>query len=187
MLEITIPEGEFFIESTGEFIHVKETKLQLEHSLISVRKWESKWHKPFLSARKNDEKTLEETIDYIRCMTLNKGINPDMYFYMPPAVIDEIVNYIHDPHTATWFASGNDMIGAQKSKNEIVTAEIIYWWMVDLGIPIELERWPLNQLLTLIKVINEKHSPKKKRSPMEIMMENDRLNKERRAKMGTKG
>lgn len=130
---------------------------------------------------------MEQTLDYIRCMTLNKGVDEKVYLYIPMDVVNKIIEYIQDPHTATWFASGSTRIGAQKNKNEIVTAEIVYWWMVDLGIPIELERWPLQQLLTLIRVIDEKHAPKKKRSPMEIAIENDRLNKERRAKSGSKG
>lgn len=189
MLEVTIPENEVFNESTEEFIYIPFTKLQLEHSLISVRKWESKWHVPFLTPKKGEDKSLIQTIDYIRCMTLNKNVNPNVYLYLPSDVVEKIVKYIKDPHTATWFSGGKDTrVGAQKTNQEIITAEIIYWWMVDLGIPIELERWPLNQLLTLIKVINEKHSPtKKKRPPMDVALERARLNAERRAKFGTNG
>lgn len=182
MLQITIPKEEIFDEKSGQFLHVKETKLQLEHSLISLRKWESKWHKPFL---KKDEKTNEELLDYIRCMTLTPNVDPDVYYFIPPEVHEEIQNYIEDPMTATWF-SEDEKKGASGHR-KIVTAELIYYWMITLNIPVEFQKWHLNQLLTLIRVINAENEPRKKMSQKAILARNKRLNAQRRAKYNTKG
>lgn len=184
MLEIIIPGGMLFIEQTEEFIEIKETKLQLEHSLIAIKKWESKWHKPFLG--KEDEKTTEEIIDYIRCMTINHVSDKTIYNYIPKESIKEVIDYIKNPMTATWF-SKNRSGGPAKTNTEIITNEIIYYWMVSLNIPFECQKWHINQLLTLIKVVNIKNSPKKKMSKKEEFEQRRALNKARRAKYNSKG
>lgn len=190
MLEIVIPEQhyEYFDDVKNEFgeVNVKETKLQIEHSLISLKKWEQTWHKPFLG---NSEKTYEELSDYIRCMTLNHGVDQEVYHWIPKDVLEKIVEYIKDPMTATWFKK-NSLIGAQKVINgqkEIVTAEIIYYWMITLNVPVEFEKWHLNQLLTLIKVINVKNSKQEKKDPREAARERAALNAKRRAEFNSKG
>lgn len=184
MLEVVIPGDEVYIEATNSFTEgTKDVRLQLEHSLISLKKWESKWHKPFLG---KEDKTYEEVIDYIRCMTINKVADPDVYFRIPKSVIGEINRYITDDMTATWF-SNNTTVGASKSKNEIITNEIIYYWMIELGIPPEYQKWHLNQLLTLIKVVSIKKSPKKKMSRKEEAQQRAALNAARRAKYHSKG
>ncbi len=187
MLEITIPEQhyEFFDESKEEFlppVDVKETKIQIEHSLISLKKWEQKWHKPFLS---EDEKTYEEIIDYVRCMTLNHGIDPNVYNYIPKNVIEDIIEYIKEPMTATWFK--DDLSSSTRSSREAITAEIIYYWMIALSIPIEFEKWHLNQLFTLIKVVNIKNGKQTKMDPRTAAKERAALNKIRREKYKSKG
>lgn len=176
MLEITIPAQELFDDHNEIFIQVKETTLQLEHSLISVHKWEKKWHVPFLGS---EEKTDEQIRDYIRCMTLNKNIDPKIYYYIPPNVLTEIFDYIENPMTATWFSEekGPKMFGGKK---EIITAEIVYYWMVTLNIPVQFEKWHLNSLLTLIRVINIKNTPPKKMSKRDTLAQYARLNAERR-------
>lgn len=188
MLEIVIPEQHYepFDDQKQEFlpnIDIKETHIQLEHSLISLKKWEQKWHKPFL---KDDEKTYDEIIDYVRCMTLNHGIDPEIYNWIPKDVMEEIVKYINDPMTATWFKD-NGLIGAQKSSREIVTAEIIYYWMISLNIPVEFQKWHLKQLLTLIKVVNIKNQPSKKVDKQTAARERAALNKKRREQLKSKG
>lgn len=187
MLEITIPEQhyEFLDEKTNEIfnVDVKKTVLQMEHSLISLKKWEQKWHKPFL---KDEEKTKEELIDYFRCMTLNGKYDPDIYNWIPVDVTEKIMEYIKDPMTATWF-SKNSLVGAQKNPREQVTAEIIYYWMISLSIPVEFEKWHLNQLLTLIKVVNIKNGNSKKMDKQAAARERAALNATRRAKYNTKG
>ena len=183
MLTVTIPGFEAFNQNTNEFVEVKETKLQLEHSLISLKKWEQRWHKPFLS---EEEKTMEETLDYIRCMTINPGVDDEIYKYIPNKIIQEITKYIRDPMTATWF---NDpgKVGAQKSKNEVVTAEIIYYWMISLNIPVEFQKWHLNTLLTLIRVVSVKNAPKDKMDKATWAKQRASLNAARKAKFHTHG
>lgn len=183
MLEISIPAQKLFVEETGEFLHVKEVKLQLEHSLISVQNWEKKWHKPFLG---KDEKTPEEILDYIRCMTITPNVDPMTYHVLPGKEIEKIKAYIDDPMTATWFSDKNGGIG-NNGKKEIITAEIIYYWMITLQIPQEYRKWHLNQLLTLIRVISIKNAPSKKMSKNDILRQNAQLNAARRAKHRTKG
>lgn len=183
MLTVTIPDYEGFNEETQEFVNVKGTTLQLEHSLISLKKWEQKWHIPFLG---KDEKTIEQTIDYIRCMTITPNVNNDVYKYIPKTVVDQITNYISDPMTATWF-SDNNTVGAQRHKGEVVTAEIIYYWMIECGIPVEFQKWHLNSLLTLIRVINIKRQPNKKMGKKEWASQRSALNAARRAKSHSAG
>lgn len=182
MLEIVIPANEFFDEKKEEFITVKETRLKLEHSLISLKKWESKWHKPFLG---NNTKTNEELMDYVRCMTIGEKTDPNIYKSIPNYIMDQIVKYIEDPMTATWF-SKNEPGGNKKSK-EIITNEIIYYWMIALEIPVEFEKWHLNQLLTLIRVVNIKNAPNKKMSRAEEAKQRAALNRARRNRLRTKG
>ncbi|MGB4293547.1 MAG: hypothetical protein WBJ37_11785, partial [Bacteroidales bacterium] len=145
MLQITIPAVELWDERKQEFVTTKEQTLQLEHSLVSISKWESKWCKPFLSKQ---EKTSEETLDYIKCMTITQNVDPEVYNYLTNKNIEEINNYINAPMTATYFSDEK----TSKTSREQVTAELIYYWMIALNIPFECQKWHLNRLLTLIKV-----------------------------------
>ena len=145
MLTITIPATEEFDEVKGEFVYTKEQTLQLEHSLISISKWESKWCKPFLA---KGDKTFEETIDYIKCMTLNKNVDDEVYRCLTSDNVAAINEYIGAPMTATTF-SGNEH---GKKNGEQITSELVYYWMVALNIPFECEKWHINRLLTLIRV-----------------------------------
>lgn len=179
MLNITIPKIELFDERTSEFITFKEEHLQMEHSLVSISKWEAKWNKPFLSS---SEKTVEEILDYIRCMTISKDVSPEVLERLTEQNIMVINDYINAPMTATTFNDAN-----QKGSREIVTSEVIYYWMITLNIPFECQYWHLNRLLTLVKVCNVKNSPPKKMSKQEILEQNRRLNAERRKQMNTRG
>ena len=181
MLRITIPVGEEQWDDEKEiFIYPKEQTLQLEHSLVSLSKWESKWCKPFLSRK---EKTLEETIEYVKCMTLTQNVGPEIYQYITSTCIDQINAYIDAPMTATTFSKRQ----ASEGNREQITAELIYYWMIALNIPFECQKWHLNRLLTLIRVCDIKNSPPKKRSLSEIMRENSALNAARRQKSNSKG
>lgn len=180
MLRITVPGVEEWDESKEEFVSTKEQTLQLEHSLISLSKWESKWKKAFLGKQ---EKTREETLDYIKCMTLDKNVDPEVYDHLTNENIQEINAYISDPMTATFFSDDKNA----KPNREIVTSELIYYWMIALNIPDRFEKWHLNRLLTLIKVCNVKNQPPKKRSRREIMSRNAALNAARRKHLNTKG
>ena len=180
MLRITIPAVEQWDEEKQEFITTKEQTLSLEHSLVSLSKWESKWCKAFLTKQ---EKTFEETLDYIKCMTLTQNVDPEVYKYLTNENIDEVNRYIEAPMTATYFSEDKN----GKTSREQITAEIIYYWMISLNIPFECQKWHLNRLLTLIKVCNIKNTPPKKRSKREIMSRNAALNAARRKQLNTKG
>lgn len=180
MLRIIVPKTLLWDEENEEFIDIKEQTLQLEHSLVSLSKWESKWCKVFLS---NDEKTFEETLDYIRCMTLTQNVNPLVYKCLTADNIAMVNAYIEAPMTATVFREDkNGKVG-----REIVTAELIYYWMIALNIPFECQKWHLNRLLTLIRVCNIKNTPTKKMSKSEIMRQNAELNAKRKKQLNTKG
>lgn len=180
MLRITIPAVEQWDEEKQEFISTKEQTLSLEHSLVSLSKWESKWCKAFLTKQ---EKTFEETLDYIKFMTLTQNVDPEVYKYLTNGNIDEINRYIEAPMTATYFSEDKN----GKTSREQITAEIIYYWMISLNIPFECQKWHLNRLLTLIKVCNIKNTPPKKRNKKEIMRRNAALNAARRKRLNTKG
>lgn len=181
MLQITIPSrDDLWDESKGEFVTSKEQKLVLEHSLVSLSKWESKWCKPFLSKQ---EKTTEETIDYIRCMTLTQNVAPEIYNFLTDDNIRDVNAYIEAPMTATWFSNNN----TGKQNREQITAELVYYWMIALNIPFECQKWHLNRLLTLIRVCEVKNSPPKKMNRREILNRNAALNAARRKQLNSKG
>ena len=181
MLQIIIPaRDDLWDEANGEFVTSKEQKLVLEHSLVSLSKWESKWCKPFLSKQ---EKTTEETIDYIRCMTLTQNVDPKVYNFLTDENIHDVNAYIEAPMTATWFSNSN----TGKQNLEQITAELVYYWMIALNIPFECQKWHLNRLLTLIRVCEVKNSPPKKMSRRELLNRNAALNAARRKQLNSKG
>ena len=180
MLQLTIPATELWDEEKQEFIQTKEQTLQLEHSLVSLSKWESKWNKAFLGRQ---PKTVEETLDYIRCMTLTKNVDSEIYKLITNDNIQMINKYIELPMTATTFLEEKN----NGRSNETVTSELIYYWMISLNIPFECQKWHLNRLLTLIRVCNVKNTPPKKRSKRELMSRNAALNAARRKKFNTTG
>lgn len=180
MLKIVLPAVEGWDEKTETFVDcIEECVLELEHSLVSISKWESKWHKPFLSSDKTDE----ETLDYIKCMTLTKDVSSDVYTRLTAENIQQVNEYIEDSMTATTFAKEQ----RNSSSREIVTAELIYYWMIALNIPIQFENWHLNRLLTQIRVCEIKSQPPKKMSKSETMRRNRALNEARRKRLNTKG
>lgn len=180
MLQITIPAVELWDEQKEKFVNLKETTLQLEHSLVSLSKWESKWCKAFLG---KEDKTDEEIRDYVRCMTITQNVDPDVYNYLSRENYRQINDYIQAPMTATTFSDNK----TQKRNNQVVTAEVIYYWMIALQIPPEKEKWHLNRLLTLIRTCNVMSQPPKKRSKKDIMSQNAALNAARRQKLNTRG
>ena len=182
MLQITVPATELWDESTEEFIYTKERTLQLEHSLVSLSKWESKWCKSFIHTR---NKTNEETIDYIKCMTITQNVPDEVYTCLSHDNIKQIEKYIDAPMTATTVT--NQKKG--KINNEIITAELIYYWMIVLGIPVKFEKWHINRLVTLINLCNSKNDNKKKKpmSSSEMINRYASLNAERRKALNSKG
>lgn len=190
MLTITIPELEGWDNVNQEFVILKPSRtIQLEHSLVSVSKWEAKWHKPFLS---KEPLTAEELLDYVRCMTVTSNVDPELYSRLSRENYKAIQSYMDDPMTATWFGKK----GAKQSPTKglgggkAVTSEVIYYWMISYNIPVEFQKWHLSRLMTLIKVFNEENKPKDKRNRVnqrDAAAERARLNAERRAAMHTTG
>lgn len=180
MLQIVIPAREYWDELKQEFVNSKEQTLQLEHSLVSLSKWESKWCKPFIS---KEPKTTEETLDYVKCMTLTQNVKPEVYSRLTDENIKQINNYIDAPMTATTFSEDSN----KKPNRERVTSELVYYWMIANNIPPEYQKWHLNRLLTLIRVCNIKNQPPKKMSKRDIMSRNAALNAARRKQYNTKG
>lgn len=179
MLTITIPPVEQWDEKKNEFVYLKKCAIQLEHSLVSISKWEAKWNQPFLSKK---EKTNEQLIDYVKCMTITQNVVGDVYMNIPKEEFKRITEYIGASMTATTFSED-----VKKGRNEIITSEIIYYWMITLNIPFECQKWHLNRLLTLIRVCNIKNQPKKKIKKNELMRRNAQLNAARKKQLNTRG
>ena len=156
-LPIKIASREFYDEQNKKFINVKETTLVLEHSLVSLHKWEQKWKKPFLKEDTMKELGPEAMLDYIRCMSMTRLADENVVYGITPEQLKEINEYINDPMTATWFSEEKDPSKKKRAKKEVMTAEVIYWQMVALQIPKEFEKWHLNSLLTLIRVCGIKN------------------------------
>ena len=180
MLQITIPATEQWDDARQEFIHTKEQTLRLEHSLVSLSKWESKWHKPFLN---KEPKSYEETIDYIKCMTLTQNVDPNVNYNLRQDHVNQINAYIENPMTAT---TVNDSKNA-KPNREIVTSELIYYWMIAMQIPSDYDKWHLNRLLTLIRVCGAKNESPTPMNKRDVMANNAKLNAARRKKLNSRG
>lgn len=179
MLSLPIYGPELFDEKVERFTRAELFRLELEHSLVSLSKWESKFEKPFLG---EGEKTEEELLWYINAMHQGDNLPPDLHLYLTDDHVVKVNEYINAKMTATWFSENDD-----KKNKEVITAEVIYYWMVSLQIPFECQHWHLNRLMTLVRVINEKNAPPKKLSREQIMERNRRLNEERQKKYGTSG
>lgn len=183
MLRIDIPlTNEGWDEEKQEFVEPKVQTLLLEHSLVSLSKWESKWHKPFLT---QNSKTLEETIDYIRCMTITQNIPDSVYDKITDEIIRQVNAYIENPMTATWITERKGAGG--KRNNEQITSELIYYWMTTLNIPFECQKWHLNRLLTLVRICDVKGQSDNKMTQKETRDSYRALNEARRKKYKTKG
>lgn len=180
-LTIKVLPKDFYDESSGRFITLeKEQTIVLEHSLVSISKWESKWHVPYLSDK---PKTPAQSLDYIRYMTITQHVDPLVYLSLSAQNFKDINEYISDPMTATTVTDR----GPKKWSKEIVTSELIYYWMIANDIPIKCEKWHLNRLLMLIRVCNAKNNSDKKMSKNDIYKSNHALNAARRKKHGTRG
>lgn len=183
MLIIKTPSIELFNERTNEFINIKPQELHLEHSLLSISKWESKWEKPFFNNGSEIKKTNTELTDYIRCMTINSNINPLIYSNIPKSIMDTIYEYMNAEHTATTIKSYEK----NKGSSEGITSELIYYWMISYNIPFEAQKWHINRLLKLIEIFNVKSHPEKKMPLKEQLRQQRELNEARRKRLNTSG
>ena len=183
MLQVIIPTTEYWDEKKQEFVYAKGATIQIEHSLVSVSKWESKWHKSFLSPKNQKNRTKEEFCDYVRCMTLTQNVDPEVYKILTQANIKAIHEYMNDRMSATYITSSSE----SQHGGDTQTAEVIYWQMLTCGIPFECQKWHLNRLLTLIEVCARKNGPGKRMSKSDIMRRNSQINSARRRKYHTRG
>ena len=182
MLQIDVPiTPEYWDEEKEEFVEPKYTTLQMEHSLVSLSKWESKWHKSFLSTKNKSD---EELLDYIKCMTITPNVEPDVFNCLSADNYNSINNYISDSMSATKFF--DDQENGKKS-NETITSELVYYWMIALNIPKDFENWHLSRLITLIRVCELKNSPPKKRSKADMARYYQQLNEQRRKQLSSNG
>ena len=180
MLTIVVPGVEMFDDLTQEFVTKDDVTLELEHSLVSLSKWEQIYEKPFLG---KSEKTAEEVLGYIKAMTLTLEVPEEVFHKLSEDNLKAINAYLDAKMSATWFSEAP---GAPPSR-DVITSELIYYWMVTFQIPFECETWHLNRLFTLIRVCNIKQAKPKKMSRSEIAARNRELNAQRREQLGTKG
>lgn len=180
MLQLYVPEHELWDAEKNEFINIRAQTLVLEHSLVSISKWESKYKRPFLSMT---QMTREETLYYIRCMTITQNVDPIVYACLNNSHIEMVNNYIKDPMTATTFPQRK----GKRGNREVITSELIYYWMTAYNIPIECQKWHLNRLLTLIRIADVKNEPQKKMSQNEILKQNAAINAARRQRLHSRG
>lgn len=181
MISIHIPKTEYYNDVTNEFTEIRETTLKMEHSLISIKKWEAKWNIAFLG---REQKTDEQMLDYLHCMTISPtDVDQIVYKAISNKQMNQVGDYIRAPMTATTFYDAD----GKKVSRETVTAELLYYWMIALNIPMEFQKVHLNQLLTLIRTVSIKNTPAKKMSREEILRRNAKLNAERRKRLNTRG
>lgn len=192
MLEIIVKDKEVWNEITEQFQQIKGQTLCLEHSLVSLSKWEAKYKKPFLST----EKTTEEILDYIKFMTITQNVDPNIYRVLSQEELERINNYIADPMTATKFYENNAQnqvnSASRKRNNEKITSELVYYWMISFQIPFECQKWHLNRLLTLIRICSIKDRQQNggkgsKMSRRDILSQNAALNAARRQRLHSAG
>lgn len=183
MISITVQGGEFYDVENNLFISADPTVLQLEHSLVSISKWESRWRKSFFGdGRTKQSMTADEFLDYVRCMTLNDISQENAYLFITDSQKETIINYMKAPMTATSFGSTK-----KDTSGKILTSEEIYWQMVVLGIPFECQYWHVNRLMTLIRICSIRQNKPEKVPQKEMIAERNALNKARRAQMRSKG
>lgn len=173
MLELKIPDQVLFDEGSMQFIYTKETVLRFEHSLVSISKWESKWKKPFMDPKRKS--TREEDNYYYKCMCLTQNVDPNVISHLPSWAVEKIQSYMEDTMTATWFNEKN-----KPGKREIITSELIYYWMISYNIPFECQKWHINRLMTLIHVCGIKNAPEKKMTKAETYERQRQINAMRR-------
>lgn len=174
---------EIWNDEKQEFAYLNECTVRLEHSLVAISKWESKWCKPFLNNSK--QLTNEEVLDYIQCMMLNKNVDPAVYYILASEYHDEIINYIDHPSTATTFYEPKT--GKKKVNDDVITSELIYYWMTSYSIPFEAEKWHIHRLIALIRICNIKNSPPTEQSKEDVALMQYRINEERKKKYNTTG
>lgn len=182
--QFKIKAGELWDELNEEFISIPADKtIVIEHSLLSISKWESKWHKIYLDDKL--KMSHEETLDYIRCMTLTQNVDPNYYRLVDNSTLSEIQEYMNNPYSATFF---NEIPNGHSTKrSEKISSEVLYYYMFKLGIPKDCEKWHINRLQNLIRIFSIKDAPDQKMNKRQTSDYYRKLNAQRRAQFKTKG
>ena len=180
MIKIDVPACEFWDDVKQQFIYTKEASIQLEHSLVSISKWESKWKIPFLNPDPNFKLSQEQVVDYIKDMTITQNVNPETYAALTPKNVQDIFDYVQEQRTATWF--GKSSVPAGSRDNRAMTSERIYYFMINYNLPIKCEKWHLSRLLTLIRICQEEQRKQEKKNPKDSALARHNLNAARRAR-----
>lgn len=182
MLQLVVPGGEYWDEKKEEMLYLKDVPLKMEHSLISISKWESIWHDSFIGTGKTEE----QTISYLQCMSFNPDVPRDVFERLAhhPVAFKKVINYISNSMTASTISSTGD---EKSSRRQRVTSELIYYWMTVFNIPFEAEKWHLNRLVMLIRIASEKNKPKKKQSSNDVLARFNKINEANKAKFHSKG
>lgn len=181
MLKLTIPGIESYDENRGEFVTVDDTVIELEHSLVSLSKWEEEFEKPFLD---KTQRTSEEILAYIMCMVLTPDVPPEVFGRLTQKNIDDVMQYIQAPRTGTTVHTRDD----PKKRPETLTSELMYYYMFSLQIDKECETWHLNRLFTLVRVFSAKNADDKpKKSTVDDLARRRALNEQRKAKLNSRG
>ena len=177
VLKILIPGKEDWDEANQCFIYSKDTVLNLKHSLVSIAKWETNWNISFLDKFGKKETTVEQVLDYIRCMTINQNIDPNVYKCLTNKNVEDVFTYIGSSMTATTFSDH-----LKPGRKRIVTSELVYSWMIDFGVPFQCEKWPFDRLITLLRVCEAEHREHKKGSTSSAMKRNRDIKQRNRAR-----
>ena len=163
--KIYIPAQDLWDESRGEFISIKEHKLTLEHSLVSLTKYESNWHTPFLSP---EEKTQEQVMDYIRCMVMGDDYDDNFIYALTPQDLKKIETYIATDQTASTIPEEKN--NTEPKSNELMTSELIYYYLGQIQcLTPTIENWHLSRTLTLIRIASWKQKPEKELNKKEAL------------------
>ena len=178
--KVDVPACEFWDDNKQEFVNTKATSFVIEHSLVSISKWESKWKVPFLSNDPNTKFTQEQILDYIVDMTITQNVDPMVYYALTPKTVQEIFDYVQEQRTATWF--GKTPIPAGSRDNRAMTSERLYHLMINYNIPMKCEKWHLSRLLTLIRICQEEQKKQEKKNPKDAAMARHNLNAARKAR-----
>lgn len=174
MLRIYVPKCELWDEVHEEFIRTKAYTLRLEHSLVSISKWEAKHHISFFVTKLSGELLLS----YIKCMTLNPDAPDNVYMALTNANLKAILDYINDPMTASKVSADVTRVG----RDDYVTSELVYYWMTKYNIPAEYEKWHINRLIMLIRICIEKEKPPKKMTQAELYARHAAINARNKAR-----
>lgn len=183
MLKLTIGSDELYDEEKSEFIIKDGFTIHLEHSLLAISVWEQRFCKPFLG---RGEKTKEETLGYVEAMILDEDYPDDVLDRMTPHHLSKVNDYVDSPATATTFSDLADK-KPSRGPSQVITSELIYYWMASANVPFECERWHLNRLFALLRIFDVKNSKQKKMSRSEIASRNRALNEQRKAQLNTRG